>query len=140
VGSPTDLFERPAHTFVGHFIGSPGMNLLPCELGEGGVRVDGHTVPVAPERLQRARQAKSELVLGIRPEFVRCQARESSGGLAAEVTGVEDLGAYKIATARLGRHLVKAKLKETAEITTGPGFLVFPPEWTLLYSGGSALD
>ena len=32
VGSPTDLFERPAHTFVGHFIGSPGMNIIPCEI------------------------------------------------------------------------------------------------------------
>ena len=29
---PLDLFERPQHTFVGHFIGSPGMNVLPCEV------------------------------------------------------------------------------------------------------------
>ena len=29
-GTPEELFERPAHTFVGHFIGSPGMNILPC--------------------------------------------------------------------------------------------------------------
>ena len=35
VGTPVDLFERPAHTFVGHFIGSPGMNVLPCELAGG---------------------------------------------------------------------------------------------------------
>src|SRR5918994_2892729 len=31
-GTPDELFERPAHTFVGHFIGSPGMNLLPCRV------------------------------------------------------------------------------------------------------------
>ena len=30
IGTPEELFERPAHTFVGHFIGSPGMNVLPC--------------------------------------------------------------------------------------------------------------
>jgi glycerol transport system ATP-binding protein len=30
IGTPEDLFERPQHTFVGHFIGSPGMNVLPC--------------------------------------------------------------------------------------------------------------
>ena len=31
IGTPEDLFERPAHTFVGYFIGSPGMNVLPVE-------------------------------------------------------------------------------------------------------------
>src|SRR5262245_65080793 len=35
IGTPVELFERPKHTFVGHFIGSPGMNLLPCVV-EGG--------------------------------------------------------------------------------------------------------
>ena len=34
IGTPVELFERPAHTFVGHFIGSPGMNVLPCEVDE----------------------------------------------------------------------------------------------------------
>ncbi|HET9598096.1 MAG TPA: ABC transporter ATP-binding protein [Anaeromyxobacteraceae bacterium] len=140
VGSPTDLFEHPAHTFVGHFIGSPGMNLLPCQLGPDGVRVDGHAFRVDPARLERARRAGGELVLGIRPEFVRCQARASADAQAAEITSVEDLGKYVIATARLGSHLVKAKLKEGAEIAPGPGWVVFPPEWTLLYAGGTALD
>jgi glycerol transport system ATP-binding protein len=140
VGSPTDLFERPAHTFVGHFIGSPGMNLLPCEIGPEGVRIDGFSFPVPPERLERARRAGGELTLGIRPEFVRFQAHASAGALAAEVTAVEDRGNYKIATARLGPHLIKAKLKEGASIAPGPGWLVFPPEWTLLYAGGSVLD
>ncbi|MGD8350493.1 MAG: ABC transporter ATP-binding protein, partial [Gammaproteobacteria bacterium] len=32
VGTPVELFNRPNHTFVGYFIGSPGMNVLPCEL------------------------------------------------------------------------------------------------------------
>ena len=35
IGTPVELFERPAHTFVGHFIGSPGMNVLPCEVANG---------------------------------------------------------------------------------------------------------
>ena len=35
IGTPVELFERPRHTFVGHFIGSPGMNVLPCELKSG---------------------------------------------------------------------------------------------------------
>ena len=32
IGTPAELFERPEHTFVGYFIGSPGMNLLPAEI------------------------------------------------------------------------------------------------------------
>ena len=40
-GTPVELFERPRHTFVGHFIGSPGMNLMPCELENGAARGRG---------------------------------------------------------------------------------------------------
>lgn len=32
IGTPIELFEKPSHTFVGHFIGSPGMNILPCSI------------------------------------------------------------------------------------------------------------
>src|SRR6266545_3119543 len=46
-GTPVDLFERPRHTFVGHFIGSPGMNLLPCELSNGVARFGGIAIETA---------------------------------------------------------------------------------------------
>jgi glycerol transport system ATP-binding protein len=39
IGTPEELFETPAHTFVGYFIGSPGMNVIPCE-------IDGKTAKV----------------------------------------------------------------------------------------------
>ncbi|HEY8709720.1 MAG TPA: ABC transporter ATP-binding protein, partial [Burkholderiaceae bacterium] len=39
IGSASDLFERPQHTFVGHFIGSPGMNFLPAKWGASGLAV-----------------------------------------------------------------------------------------------------
>ncbi|HET7200656.1 MAG TPA: ABC transporter ATP-binding protein [Burkholderiales bacterium] len=139
VGSPTDLFERPAHTFVGHFIGSPGMNLMPCQLETGGVRVDGHSIGVPSAVLEKARSARGALVLGIRPEFVRCLTQPASGAVPAEITAVEDLGNFKIATARLGAQLVRAKLGENASIAAGQGWLAFPPEWARLYADGRAL-
>ena len=40
-GTPVELFEKPKHTFVGYFIGSPGMNILPCEIKNGEPIVDG---------------------------------------------------------------------------------------------------
>ncbi len=49
VGTPAELFERPDHTFVGHFIGSPGMNLLPAAVAGREAQVEGHTVGLAGE-------------------------------------------------------------------------------------------
>ena len=46
IGTPVELFERPKHTFVGHFIGSPGMNLLPCQCGQR----QGHVRPACRSR------------------------------------------------------------------------------------------
>jgi len=140
VGSPTDLFEHPAHTFVGHFIGSPGMNLMPCTLDATGVRVDGNGVALDAAYLERARRAGGELELGIRPEFVRYQPQAADGYMPAEVTSVEDLGNYKIVTARLGARLLKVKLREGTSVATGPGWLSFPPEWTRLYVNGDVLS
>jgi glycerol transport system ATP-binding protein len=138
-GSPKDLFEHPAHTFVGHFIGSPGMNLLPCVIDGIGVRVDGRTIALDPEYAERARRAGGELTLGIRPEFVRYEPHAVTGYMPAVVTLVEDLGKYKIATARLGERLVRVKLSESVDVATGPGWLSFPPEWMRLYVDGSVL-
>ena len=45
-GSAADLFERPSHTFVGHFIGSPGMNFLPGHADDGGFHTAGFTLPM----------------------------------------------------------------------------------------------
>lgn len=59
--------------------------------------------------------------------------------MPAEVTLVEDLGKYKIATARLGEHYVKVKVGESASVATGPGWLHFPPEWMRLYANGDVL-
>ena len=54
IGTPDELFERPRHTFVGYFIGSPGMNVMPVE-------IEGRTAPAAARRRStcQARQASS---------------------------------------------------------------------------------
>ena len=43
-GTPIELFEKPKHIFVGHFIGSPGMNVMPCQVRGGKAFVEGHAV------------------------------------------------------------------------------------------------
>src|SRR5690606_14061205 len=99
IGTPAELFERPRHTFVGYFIGSPGMNLLPVEVAGdeawiGGTRISLPGMPSGP--------LSGPLELGIRPEFVRLE-RE---GIAIDIAKVEDVGRRKIVRATLeGREI-----------------------------------
>jgi glycerol transport system ATP-binding protein len=97
VGSADELFERPQHTFVGHFIGSPGMNFLPASLSP---------VP-APAGAK---------TLGVRPEYVTLVREGSAGGMPAEVLQVQDLGTYWLVQARCGDHTVRARLATEAAV------------------------
>ena len=96
LGTPQELFERPAHTFVGYFIGCPGMNLLPCRLdgdGVGGRRRHAIALAAAPRRSARGRGAGSSSASG--PSSSRVERRAGDGALPATITRVEDLGNYK---------------------------------------------
>jgi glycerol transport system ATP-binding protein len=90
IGSASDLFERPQHTFVGHFIGSPGMNFLPVAL-----------VPNAPA---------GATTLGVRPEYVTLAAPDAAGAVQGIVTQVQDIGTYWLVTAKVGEAVVRARL------------------------------
>ena len=87
IGTPQELFDRPAHTFVGYFIGSPGMNLLPA-------RVEGNEARIGDHALSLGRHypavAGSKVEIGFRPEFARLTSGEE--GLAVRVSRVEDVG------------------------------------------------
>ena len=95
IGRPRDLFEAPAHTFVGYFIGSPGMNLLPAAINGSRARVGGETVDLG--RDYGVPQGK--LKLGVRPEFVRLTKGD---GLPVSINRVQDAGRQKFVNASLG--------------------------------------
>jgi glycerol transport system ATP-binding protein len=137
LGTPQELFERPAHRFVGYFIGSPGMNFLGCQLDGDGVRIDGTDAVLGEPWSAAARAAPGAVLeLGIRPEFVGVTGRADGTTLPADIARVEDLGNYKLVTARLGSHTVKAKLAESAEVPSEDAHLSFTPSRTLLYADG----
>ncbi len=140
VGTPQELFEAPKHTFVGFFIGSPGMNLLPCQVEGETALVDGIRIPLQGELAARAARAEGAKELGIRPEFLTVSARAENGAVAARISRVEDLGNYKIVTLALGPHSLKAKLPEDREVPGEEAYLGFPPKWTKLYAGGVLVD
>jgi glycerol transport system ATP-binding protein len=103
VGTPGELFERPQHAFVGHFIGSPGMNFLPCEARAGQVTVAGHALPV-----QRS-LPDGALQLGVRPEYLVLAEAGQSGALPCTVARVQDVGTYQMLTATIGAQTLKAR-------------------------------
>ncbi len=137
LGTPQELFERPAHRFVGYFIGSPGMNFLDCRLAGDGVQIEGTDALLGQHWFKAAQEfAGAKLQLGIRPEFVGVSTRADATTLPAKVDQVEDLGNYKLVTARLGPHTIKAKLDEDAEVPAEAAHLTFAPARTLLYADG----
>jgi multiple sugar transport system ATP-binding protein len=85
--SPRELYENPANAFVGTFIGSPSMNIIPSLITETGVDMNGHLVPI--ERDVLAKASATKVILGVRPEDLAL----SSEGADMTVTLVEELGA-----------------------------------------------
>ncbi|UYO94931.1 ABC transporter ATP-binding protein [Pollutimonas sp. M17] len=105
-GTPEELFERPAHTFVGHFIGSPGMNLLPLSASGGRVLLGEQEVQAPPG----LRIPEGELTLGIRPEYTHVADPGQPGVVLAQVEKVQDIGTGQLLTARVGPHAVRARV------------------------------
>jgi glycerol transport system ATP-binding protein len=119
VGSPEALFERPAHTFVGHFIGSPGMNFLPTTCSASTLTVAGVNMPL-PAALQADISGTSSIKLGVRPEYLQLVAANSAGALPAQVQQLQDIGTYTLLTAKIGDSTVKARLSpDTATPAVG---------------------
>ncbi|MBS0293783.1 MAG: ABC transporter ATP-binding protein [Proteobacteria bacterium] len=110
VGSPDALFERPSHAFVGHFIGSPGMNFLSAELQGDGLRVAGMKL-AAPRPLP-----SGALRLGVRPEYLALADAGAPGALPCTVLRVQDLGTHQMLTAQIDGQLLKARCASGASL------------------------
>ncbi|MDI1340992.1 ABC transporter ATP-binding protein [Polaromonas sp.] len=118
IGSADALFERPQHTFVGHFIGSPGMNFLLARATGDSLEIAGCTLPMPTGRELPPGNYK----LGIRPEYVTLAASGTAGGLPATVTRAQDIGTHTMLTARVGETSVKVRLQpEVAVPRAGEG-------------------
>ncbi len=90
IGTPQELFERPAHTFVGYFIGSPGMNLFPA-------KIEGQVATIAGARIDLGAGYDPQgrkIEVGVRPEFVRLST--DGTGVPATIRRIEDVGRHKI--------------------------------------------
>lgn len=110
VGSAADLFERPSHTFVGNFIGSPGMNFMHCVARQEGLQVADRLLPWLPGQSL----SMGEVKLGVRPEYVALVAAQTPGALPMQVVQVQDVGTHVMLTARCADQTLKARLSSDA--------------------------
>ena len=127
IGTPDELFERPSHTFVGYFIGSPGMNVMPVAIDGSSARVGSQTIQL-PGGLKSPDEGATEL--GIRPEFVRL----GKTGMPVSIRKVEDIGRQKIVRANLEGREIAAIVGEDAYIPADP-HVTFDPKGINIYAG-----
>ncbi len=111
VGTPTDIYDHPANTFVASFIGSPAMNLVGGQIADGvfsgeGIRVTG--LPTDPS---------GPVTLGFRAEDAEVVAH--GGQIAAPVYSIELLGEASMISYRLGKALVSIKASKEYRAVIG---------------------
>ena len=126
IGTPAELFEKPSHTFVGYFIGSPGMNVMPAAIDGSSITVGEHALSL-DYRPQIAAGAKTEL--GIRPEFITL-GRE---GMPVSISKVEDIGRQKIVRAEFAGRPIAIVVPEDGDIPAEPR-VTFDPAAINIYA------
>jgi glycerol transport system ATP-binding protein len=132
IGTPVELFERPRHTFVGHFIGSPGMNVVPCEIKSGKAFIGEYPVKTVEGNMS----GEKHLELGVRPEFVTF----TPTGIPVDVIKVADAGRFRIVETKHGRHTIKLLVPEGTEIPASAAQVHFDPSHTQVYEEGWMIE
>ncbi len=129
IGTPHDLYYKPANLFVAGFIGSPPMNFIDATYVEkdGEHYLDAGTVRIKiPEWMAKEIKksaASEELVIGIRPEHIKVYTEERPGTFPAKVYVIEPLGGETIIDFKLDDKIYKAKYP--GELHLQPGDTVY---------------
>lgn len=117
IGTPQEVYSRPASMFVADFIGSPPMNFLPTE---GPVRTGDRAVSVFGTRVDvpevREDLPEGPFALGVRPEHVTLS---DSAPLRGQVFGTEYLGTTQIVTIDTADVQLKARLSASVPVSAG---------------------
>ncbi|MBV8666214.1 MAG: TOBE domain-containing protein, partial [Burkholderiaceae bacterium] len=138
VGSPLELYDRPANLFVAGFLGAPKMNFLQGKLASGSAAItlpgDEH-LPAAADVARGT--AGRDVTLGIRPEHLRLAEESDAAALQAQVTLVEHLGDQMLAylkVAGIAEDLCMKLPGHAVKLSYGDQVRVaFPPQQCLLF-------
>ena len=137
VGLPKDLFEKPRTTFVGYFIGSPAMNLFNSQiLSDNSLKFNNDTIKT---RTDLSKIKNKDVKLGIRSEFIKIATDQKENVVNVKVTRVEDLGNYKLITAKMGDFTIKSKVTRETEIPSQDVKLHIPAEKCCVYENNKLI-
>ena len=118
VGTPTDIYDRPANAFVASFIGSPAMNLIPGTIAQGTFRAEGMTLA--------GLTATGPVTLGFRAEDASVSPTPAQ--IAAPVYSMELLGDATLVSVRVGAALVAVRAAKDFRIDIGAALHIrIPP-------------
>ncbi|HKU15058.1 MAG TPA: ABC transporter ATP-binding protein [Steroidobacteraceae bacterium] len=132
VGTPQQLFETPAHRFVGHFIGSPGMNFLACEWSAGAATIGGVRLQTSSAREPPSGAALS---IGVRPEYLELAPAPGPNRVPVRVAAIQDQGIHTMVQVEIGASLAWAKLRSPASAArSATTFAHLPPQRCALYA------
>jgi ABC-type sugar transport system ATPase subunit len=133
VGTPHEIFRKPATATVAGFIGTPPMNLLPAVLRGSQVHIGDATLPVAHGG---DGTSPREVTLGVRPGDLRIAA----AGLPATVEFVEDFGDSSIVNLQVAGQRMKLRAGEFPPVREGDAIHVaFEPGAAHLFDRASGL-
>jgi len=125
-GTPVELFEKPKHTFVGHFIGSPGMNILPCSIKNGQINFGGK---ILPNKINTKKHNFKTTQIGIRPEFINF----SKDGIEVKINRVSDTGRHKVVDVECSSGNIKILANSSTHIPSGNAHVTFDQKYTYAY-------
>ncbi|GAA3753798.1 ABC transporter ATP-binding protein [Terriglobus aquaticus] len=116
IGTPMDLYDRPANQFVAGFIGAPAMNFLPAHLVGSALQVNSG--PALPASISGA-VATDAVTFGIRPEHLRAVAPAAPGSIAGTVAVVEPTGSETILIVQSVTGRLTALVRERIDLQPG---------------------
>lgn len=134
IGNPREVYNYPLNMFIADFLGSPGMNFLPCRIRKNdGILLDvgpgEFQVPVNSEQLNRIEDfAASELVFGIRCENIAVSGQQLPGHIPAKMDVMELMGSWSIVSVQLGKHYIKIRADADFEAQPGETVWIKPEE------------
>jgi len=132
VGTPSEVYERPRNMFVAQFVGSPVMNMLAVDVGEGGSHASVSAGGSGPSfefpaaltnKLTEASGRAGQISLGVRPEGVLLSHEARDGFVAVEAGIIEPLGSHDIVDLKLGEGMLRARTK--TGVVSRPGARVW---------------
>jgi len=133
-GTAQELFEAPEHTFVGHFIGNPGMNFLSCELTNDAAQIGDQAFTVDRDLASRALTNGGPFKLGIRPEFIECLAAEQPNTQRITIRSVHPMGTHTMISAQLEKQSLWIKVRHDIRLSTDTAWMRVAHGRALLYA------